>query len=118
MWVSSSSLLSSSASLRLFIPLGEHRSSTRQRHYDMNSQSIRPDRGKTSSKEVAQRALSQGNWSKALENFQKHCSQEPEDLRSQLKVAELLARLGRRQEAVQAYRPVGGGYAREGFLPE
>ncbi len=90
----------------------------------MNSQSKRvgtavaptPGRGKASLKEVAQRALSQGNWNKALENFQKHCSQEPEDLRSRLKVAELLARLGRKQEAVQVYRQVAEAYAQDGFL--
>ncbi len=82
----------------------------------MNNQSIRPDHGKTSFKEVAQRALSQGNWNKALENFQKHSSQEPEDLRSQLKVAELLARLGRKQEALQVYQKVADAYAQDGFL--
>ena len=82
----------------------------------MNSQRIRPGRGKTSPKETAQQALSQGNWNKALENFQKHCSQEPGDLRSQLKVADLLARLGRRQEAVQVYRQVAEAYAQDGFL--
>jgi len=71
---------------------------------------------RTSFKEEAQRALSQGNWRKALENFQKHCSQEPEDLRSQLKVAELLARLGRKKEAVQVYRQVAEAYAQDGFL--
>jgi CRP-like cAMP-binding protein len=71
---------------------------------------------RTSFKEEAQRALSQGNWRKALENFQKQCSQEPEDLRSQLKVAELLARLGRKKEAVQVYRQVAEAYAQDGFL--
>jgi len=71
---------------------------------------------RTSLKEEAQRALSQGNWRKALENFQKQCSQEPEDLRSQLKVAELLARLGRKKEAVQVYRQVAEAYAQDGFL--
>ena len=67
-------------------------------------------------KEEAQRALSQGNWRKGLENFQKHCSQEPDDLRSQLKVAELLERLGRKKEAVQVYRKVAEAYAQDGFL--
>ncbi len=40
----------------------------------------------------------------------------PGDLRSQLKVAELLARLTREQEAVQVYRQVAGAYAQDGFL--
>ena len=82
----------------------------------MNRQSIRPGHGRVSFKEEAQRALSERNWRKALENFQKHCSQEPEDLHSQLKVAELLARLGRKKEAVQVYRQVAEAYAQDGFL--
>ncbi len=69
-------------------------------------------------KEVAHRALSQGNWRKALESFQKHCSQEPGDLRSLLKVAELLMRLGRTKEAVRVYRQVAEAYAQDGFLLE
>jgi cAMP-dependent protein kinase regulator len=68
------------------------------------------------SKDEAQRALSQGHWKKALEYYQKHCSQEPEDLRSQLKVAELLERLGQKKEAVQVYRNVADAYAQDGFL--
>lgn len=71
---------------------------------------------KVSLKEEAQRALFRGEWGKALEGFQKHCAQEPEDLRSQLKVAELLERLGRKEEAVQAYRNMAEAYAEDGFL--
>ncbi|MGA2465280.1 MAG: cyclic nucleotide-binding domain-containing protein [Thermodesulfobacteriota bacterium] len=82
----------------------------------MNNQSIRPDHGKRSFKEEAHQALSQGHWRKALDYFQKHCSQEPEDLRSQLKVAELLERLGQKKEAVQVYRQVAEDYAQDGFL--
>jgi CRP-like cAMP-binding protein len=82
----------------------------------MNNQSIRPDHGKRSFKEEAHQALSQGHWRKALDYFQKHCSQEPEDLRSQLKVAELLERLGQKKEAVQVYRQVAEAYTQDGFL--
>ena len=71
---------------------------------------------KMSFKKEAQRALSQGLWRKALDHFQKHCAQEPEDLRSQLKVAELLERLGQKKEAVQLYRKVAEAYAQDGFL--
>jgi cAMP-dependent protein kinase regulator len=75
-----------------------------------------PDRGRTSFKVEAQQAFSQGNWRKALEKFQKHCSQEPQDLRSKLKVAELMERLGQRKEAVQVYQKVAEAYAQDGFL--
>jgi cAMP-dependent protein kinase regulator len=67
-------------------------------------------------KEEAQRAFSGGNWVKALDYFQKHCSQEPKDLRSRQKVSELLERLGRREEAIREYRKVAELYAEEGFL--
>jgi cAMP-dependent protein kinase regulator len=73
-------------------------------------------KGKVSFKEEALRALSKGEWGKALDHFLKHCSQEPSDLRSRLKMAELLERLGRKEEAVQEYRKVAESYATEGFL--
>jgi CRP-like cAMP-binding protein len=74
------------------------------------------NREKMSFKKEAQQALSRGEWRKALECFQNHCAQEPEDLRSQLKVAELLERLGQKKEAVQMYRKVAEAYAQDGFL--
>lgn len=67
-------------------------------------------------KDEAQQALSRGEWRKALESFQKHCAKQPEDLRSRLKVAELLERLGQKKEAVEVYRKVAEAYARDGFL--
>jgi cAMP-dependent protein kinase regulator len=67
-------------------------------------------------KEEAQRAFSKGDLVKALDYFQKHCSQEPEDLRSRLKVAELQERLGRKEDAIQEYRKVAEAYGEEGFL--
>jgi CRP-like cAMP-binding protein len=69
-----------------------------------------------SSKGEAQQALFRGEWRKALECFQNHCAQEPGDFRSQLKVAELLERLGQKKEAVQMYRKVAEAYAHDGFL--
>jgi len=71
---------------------------------------------KTSFKEAGQQAFSRGEWGKALECFQIHCAQAPEDLRSQLKVAELLERLGQKKEAVQMYQKVAEAYAQDGFL--
>jgi len=74
------------------------------------------NRQRVSFKDEAQQALSRGDWKKALENFQKHCAQDPNDLRSRLKVAELLGRLGEKKEAVQQYRKVAEAYAQDGFL--
>jgi len=73
-------------------------------------------RDRMSFKEKAQKALSRGEWRKALECFQKHCALEPEDLRSRLKMAELLERLGQKEEAIQMYRKVAEVYALDGFL--
>ena len=74
------------------------------------------NKAKVSFKEEAQRALVRGEWGKALEHYQKYCAQEPKDLRSRLKVGELLERLGRKEEAIQEYRKVAEAYAGEGFL--
>jgi len=71
---------------------------------------------KISHKEEAQRAFSRGEWKKAIESFQKHCAQDPKDIRSQAKIAECLERLGQKKEAVQAYRKVAEAYAQDGFL--
>jgi len=71
---------------------------------------------KLSYKKKAQQALSRGEWRRALEYFQNHCAQEPKDLRSQLKMAELLERLGQKKEAVQMYRKVAEAYTQDGFL--
>jgi len=73
-------------------------------------------RVKLTSKEEAQQALCRGEWKRALERFQHHCAQEPGDFRSQLRVAELLERLGQKEEAVQMYRKVAEAYAHDGFL--
>jgi cAMP-dependent protein kinase regulator len=71
---------------------------------------------KRSLKEEALQALSRGEWKKALESFRNHCAQNPGDFRSRLKVAELLERLGQKEEAAQMYRKVAEGYASDGFI--
>ena len=74
------------------------------------------NKAKMSFKSKAQQALSRGEWKKALEYFRDHCRKEPGDLRARLKVAELLERLGQREEAVQMFRKVAEGYASDGFI--
>jgi cAMP-dependent protein kinase regulator len=71
---------------------------------------------RVSYKEEALSFLSRREWKKAMESFQKHIDQEPEDLRSRLKMAELSERLGRKKEAIAEYRQVAEAYAKEGFL--
>lgn len=67
-------------------------------------------------KEKAQEAFSRGEWEKALENFKRHCSENPQDLRSKLKVADLLLKLGRKKDAIKVYKEVSDAYAQDGFL--
>ena len=67
-------------------------------------------------KEEAQAALARGDLKRALENYQKHCTQEPEDIRSCVKIGELLERLDRKKEAVKVYRNTAEAYAKDGFL--
>jgi cAMP-dependent protein kinase regulator len=67
-------------------------------------------------KEEAQRAFSHGEWRKALDLFQRYCAQNPEDLRSRLKLAELLERLDQQKEAIQTYQTLAEVYAQDGFL--
>jgi len=71
---------------------------------------------KISLKEDAQRAFSHGEWEKALDRFQKHCVQNPKDLRSHLKIAGLLERLDRKSEAARAYQKLAEAYIQDGFL--
>jgi len=81
----------------------------RLRRCDMNKERI-------PYKEEALSSLSRREWKRALQSFQKHCDQEPTDLRSRLKMAELLERLEKKKEAIEQYREVAESYARDGFL--
>lgn len=66
-------------------------------------------------KEEAQKALIRGEWKKALEYFQKHYSQNPQDLRSKQKIGELLERMEKKKDAIEIYREIAEDYANEGF---
>jgi cAMP-dependent protein kinase regulator len=74
------------------------------------------NKGRISFKEEALRSYSRGEWRKAIEYFRKHCIRNPGDLRTRLKMAILLERLNRKNEAVQAYKKLAEAYARDGFL--
>lgn len=67
-------------------------------------------------KEEALSLLSRGEWKRALEAFQKHLEMEPDDLRSRLKKAELLEKLGKKKEALGEYQDIAEAYAKDGFL--
>ena len=71
---------------------------------------------RTTDKEEAQMALARGDLKKALEHYRNHCLMKPDDLRSSVKIGEVLERLGRKEEAVKAYRGAAEAYAQDGFL--
>ena len=74
------------------------------------------NRERSSCKEEAQAALARGDLKKALEGYRNHCLLEPDDLRSCVKVGEVLERLGRKKEAAEVYRDAAEAYAKDGFL--
>ncbi len=74
------------------------------------------NKAKSPYKQEAQNAFARGDLTKALENYRKHCDREPEDLRSSVKLGELLERLNRKEEAAEVYRSAAEAYAKDGFL--
>ncbi|MFW5965991.1 MAG: tetratricopeptide repeat protein [Persicimonas sp.] len=59
----------------------------------------------------ARKQVRKGNWKKALDKYQQLADDDPSDARSRLKVADLYARLGRDEKALDAYRGVARYYA-------
>lgn len=67
-------------------------------------------------KDNAAHLFAEGRWELALAQYRLVTEAAPEDLSSRQKVAELLQRLGRKQEAVEAYTDVALAWARQGWL--
>lgn len=62
---------------------------------------------------AAQKHISKGQWDKALREYQKLVEDDPSDVRSQLKVADLLVKCERHPEALITYREVANYYLRD-----
>jgi CRP-like cAMP-binding protein len=67
-------------------------------------------------KEDASRLIAKGKLAEACECYEKIVKTDHRDLTARQKVAELYARLGRKEEAVHAYQSVAGSYAADGLL--
>lgn len=67
-------------------------------------------------KDNAARLFASGRLEEALAGYQRVARAAPEDLASRQKVAELLQRLDRKQEAVGEYAAVADAWARQGWL--
>jgi CRP-like cAMP-binding protein len=73
------------------------------------------DRARTL-KDSASTALAKGKVEAALQDFRKAVQLTPQDLSARKKIAEILVRLNRRQEAVTEYQHLVGRYAADGQL--
>lgn len=68
--------------------------------------------------QLAQKHLSKGNLDKAIKTFQQLVGVDPKDQRLILRLADILARAGRKKEAIENYEKVAAGYMRQDFPPK
>ncbi len=60
--------------------------------------------------------FSGGKYEKELKDLQKKAKHEPKNFHLQVKIADLLEKMGKRSEALEAYRHVSDKYSQNGFL--
>lgn len=65
---------------------------------------------------AAHKYLAKGDLKKAVREYEKVLKEDPSDIRTKLKVADLLFRLGDRDRATAAFKEVAEFYASQGFL--
>ena len=66
--------------------------------------------------ETAQKHLAKGQYDKAIAEYQKLVSEDPNDVRTWLKIGDLYTRKGSRREACDTYSRVARTYAAQGFF--
>lgn len=72
--------------------------------------------GSTDIKKTADELIMKGNWSKALVEYKKIVNAEPTNIRNRQKLGDILAKLNKKEEAIEEYAKVAESYASEGFL--
>jgi len=70
----------------------------------------------TKIKDRGARALTKGNYEKALEAFQELAQLQPKDMRLKMKIGDILGKMKRKDEALKQYEEVAEEYSKEGFL--
>ena len=68
--------------------------------------------------ETAAKLIQKGQFDKAVVIYERLIASDPSDYRTQHKLADLLARMGKVSESVQAYLRVAEYHTRLGFLPQ
>ncbi len=66
--------------------------------------------------EAAQKQLGKGNYDKAIAELRKIVREEPDDVRTWLKIGDLYTRKGSKTEAIQTYSRVAKTYGEQGFF--
>ncbi|MBN1945460.1 MAG: tetratricopeptide repeat protein [Bradymonadales bacterium] len=66
----------------------------------------------------AQRYLEKGNLARAIKEYAKVLEIQPDDIRTRLRIGDLQARLGQRNEAISTYEGVAREYSARGFFPK
>lgn len=66
--------------------------------------------------EAAQKHLAKGAYDKAIAEYQKLVKDDPNDVRTWLKIGDLFTRKGQKAEATQTYGRVAETYAKQGFF--
>jgi len=66
--------------------------------------------------EFWERLFSGGKYEEELKEVREKAAREPKNLRLRLRIGDLLEKLGKRTEAIEAYRAVAEEYARKGLL--
>jgi len=57
-----------------------------------------------------------GKYEKELKDLEQKAAREPKNLRLRVRIGDLLEKLGKRTESIEAYRAAAEGYARSGML--
>ncbi len=70
---------------------------------------------KTKVAQNAQKLVQKGQFEKAIKEYELLVKDDPKDLRSQLKIAELYTKLNQKVPAIQAFRKVADQYNKSGF---
>jgi tetratricopeptide (TPR) repeat protein len=65
---------------------------------------------------AAHKYLAKGNLKRAVKEYEKVLKDDPSDIRTKLKVADLLFKLGDHEKAVRTFHEVADFYASQGFL--